>query len=122
MKLTVANLLVIYYSAFGHVFQMAQAVANGASQSGAHQVKIVRIPEMAAPQNRVIQPEKEKPASSNGLSNQFRLTDRYSKYEAAGVLQENIPYANNDDLRWADGILWGFLRTMARCQLKSSCF
>lgn len=108
MKLTVANLLVIYYSAFGHVFQMAQAVANGASQSGAHQVKIVRIPEMAAPQNRVIQPEKERPASSKGLSNQFRLTDRYSKYEAAGALQESIPFASNDDLRWADGILWGF--------------
>lgn len=110
-----ANLLVIYYSAFGHVFQMAQAVAEGASQSGAHQVRMVRIPEMIAAQNRVIQQDKERPragnenlASAATLSKQFRLTDRYSKYEATQVLQQDIPIATNDDLRWADGILWGF--------------
>jgi NAD(P)H dehydrogenase (quinone) len=110
-----ANILVIYYSAFGHVLQMAQAVADGASQSGKHQVRIVRIPEMVASQNRVIQLDKTRPeaegdtaASSQVLSKQFRLTDRYSKYEAAQALQQEIPIATNDDLRSADGILWGF--------------
>lgn len=110
-----ANLLVIYYSAFGHVYQMAQAVADGASQSGAHPVRIVRIPEMAADVNRVITPDKdrrpatkEKTSSASTLSKQFRLTDRYQKYEATLALQKEIPIATNDDLRWADGILWGF--------------
>lgn len=110
-----ANLLVIYYSAFGHVFQMAQAVADGASQSGAHSVRMVRIPEMVAETNRVIKQDKERRSSSNEelsssttLSKQFRLMDRYHKYEATLDLQQDIPIATNDDLRWADGILWGF--------------
>jgi NAD(P)H dehydrogenase (quinone) len=60
-----ANLLVIYYSAFGHVFQMAQAVADGANQSGANQVRIFRIPEMIAAQNRVIQQDKNRPRAEN---------------------------------------------------------
>ncbi|MDD9269321.1 NAD(P)H:quinone oxidoreductase [Paenibacillus sp. GCM10023248] len=103
-----ANLLVIYYSAFGHVWQMAHAAADGAGRSGAHRVRIVRILEMASPANRVIRREKDEPANSAVLSRQFRLTDRYTKYEAAQSLQQHIPYATNDDLRWADGILWGF--------------
>ncbi|MDR6553021.1 NAD(P)H-dependent oxidoreductase [Paenibacillus qinlingensis] len=110
-----ANLLVIYYSAFGHVYQMAQAVADGASQSGAHLVRIVRIPEMAADANRVIRPDQDRPpavqektSNSTTLAKQFRLTDRYQKYEATVALQKEIPIASNDDLRWADGILWGF--------------
>ncbi|MEW9698226.1 NAD(P)H-dependent oxidoreductase [Paenibacillus sp. SI8] len=110
-----ANILVIYYSAFGHVFQMAQAVAEGAGKSSQHQVRIVRIPELAASENRVIQrdqnrqeAEEEDVVSARTLSKQFRLTDRYSKYEATLILQQDIPWATNDDLRWADGILWGF--------------
>ncbi|MBD0382656.1 NAD(P)H:quinone oxidoreductase type IV [Paenibacillus sedimenti] len=108
-----ANILVIYYSAFGHVFQMAQAIAEGARGAGEHQVKIVRIPEMISMENRVIQldksrPEAESDDSAPQLSKQFRLTDRYSKYEALQALQADIPIATNDDLRWADGILWGF--------------
>lgn len=110
-----ANLLVIYYSAFGHVFQMAQAVADSASQSGAHSVRMVRIPEMIAETNRVIKQDKDRRSSANEessstttLSKQFRLMDRYHKYEATLALQQDIPFATNDDLRWADGILWGF--------------
>ncbi|MFD0692583.1 NAD(P)H-dependent oxidoreductase [Paenibacillus sp. GCM10027628] len=110
-----ANILVIYYSAFGHVFQMAQAVAEGASQDGEHQVRVVRIPEMIGHENRVIQQDKNRPAAESKtsvaaqtLSNQFRLTDRYSKYVATQAMQGEIRIATNDDLRWADGILWGF--------------
>lgn len=106
-----ANVLVIYYSAFGHVFQMAQAVAEGASQAGKNQVRVARIPEMISSGNRVIQLDKDRPepaVSERPLSKQFRLTDRYSKYEATLALQEEIPIATHDDLRWADGILWGF--------------
>ncbi|MFC5452050.1 NAD(P)H-dependent oxidoreductase [Paenibacillus aestuarii] len=108
-----ANILVIYYSAFGHVFEMAKAVAEGASQAGNHCVRVVRIPELTPYRNPVIEAgsnrsETAAAAQSPTLSKQFRLTDRYSKFEASRALQMNIPYATNDDLRWADGILWGF--------------
>ncbi|MGG1551855.1 NAD(P)H-dependent oxidoreductase [Paenibacillus ferrarius] len=108
-----ANLLVLYYSAFGHVFQMAQAVADGASQSGAHEVRMVRIPELLAAGNRVVKPdgaptENREADGGTALSKQFRLTDRYTKYEATLALQQEIPIATNDDLRWADGVLLGF--------------
>ncbi|RTE09342.1 NAD(P)H:quinone oxidoreductase [Paenibacillus whitsoniae] len=108
-----ANLLVLYYSAFGHVFQMAQAVADGASQSGAHEVRMVRIPELLAAGNRVVKPdgartENREADEGAALSKQFRLTDRYTKYEATLALQQEIPIATNDDLRWSDGVLLGF--------------
>ncbi|TDG00537.1 NAD(P)H-dependent oxidoreductase [Paenibacillus piri] len=118
-----ANILVVYYSAFGHVFQMAQAVAEGANREPGSDVRIVRIAEMASPANRVIGLDRERgkpsaeevssgqavPAESERqLSGRFRLQDRYAKYEAVLELQNNIPIATNEDLRWADGILWGF--------------
>jgi NAD(P)H dehydrogenase (quinone) len=41
---TVAKVLVLYHSAYGHVEKMAEAVAEGARQAGAH-VDIKRVPE-----------------------------------------------------------------------------
>ncbi|MFD0681071.1 MULTISPECIES: NAD(P)H-dependent oxidoreductase [unclassified Paenibacillus] len=125
-----ANILVVYYSAFGHVYQMAQAVADGAERAGGNAVRIVRIAEMESPLNRTInldrnkqEEEKVQPEQSEfelkqdktgqdkverELSGRFRLRDRYSKYEAVLEQQREIPIATNEDLRWADGILWGF--------------
>jgi NAD(P)H dehydrogenase (quinone) len=40
-----ARVLVLYYSAYGHIEQMAEAVAEGARQAGA-QVDIRRVPEL----------------------------------------------------------------------------
>jgi len=40
----VAKVLVLYYSAYGHIETMAQAVAEGAREAGAH-VDIKRVPE-----------------------------------------------------------------------------
>lgn len=40
------NILVIYYSAYGHIFQMAKAVCQGAEKVHDVNVKLVRIPEM----------------------------------------------------------------------------
>lgn len=40
-----AKILVLYYSAYGHIEQMAQAVAQGARAAGAH-VDIRRVPEL----------------------------------------------------------------------------
>jgi NAD(P)H dehydrogenase (quinone) len=41
----VAKILVLYYSAYGHIEQMAEAVAQGARAAGAH-VDIRRVPEL----------------------------------------------------------------------------
>lgn len=42
-----AKVLVLYYSSYGHVEQMAQAVAEGARGGGASVVDIKRVPETA---------------------------------------------------------------------------
>jgi multimeric flavodoxin WrbA len=40
-----AKVLVLYYSAYGHIEKMAEAVAEGAKLAGAH-VDIKRVPEL----------------------------------------------------------------------------
>ena len=40
-----AKVLVLYYSAYGHIEQMANAVAEGAREAGA-QVDVKRVPEL----------------------------------------------------------------------------
>jgi NAD(P)H dehydrogenase (quinone) len=42
---TMAKVLVLYYSAYGHIETMAHAVAEGARQAGAH-VDVKRVPEL----------------------------------------------------------------------------
>ena len=44
-----AKVLVLYYSAYGHVEAMANAVAEGAREAGA-QVEIKRVPELVPPE------------------------------------------------------------------------
>jgi len=44
-----AKVLVLYYSAYGHIEAMAQAVAEGAKSAGA-QVDIKRVPELVPPE------------------------------------------------------------------------
>jgi NAD(P)H dehydrogenase (quinone) len=45
MERRMAKVLVLYYSTYGHVEQMAQAIAEGAREAGA-QVDIKRVPEL----------------------------------------------------------------------------
>jgi len=104
-----ANVLVIYYSAYGHVFKMAQSAADGAEAAGSR-VRLARIPEMESEKNRRVYLDKK---GSSGpfpskLDARFKPEERFKMYEAALELQKDIPIATNDDLRWADGILWGF--------------
>ena len=40
-----AKVLVLYYSTYGHIEQMAQAVAEGAREAGA-EVAVKRVPEL----------------------------------------------------------------------------
>jgi NAD(P)H dehydrogenase (quinone) len=49
MEIAMAKILVLYYSAYGHIEKMAQAVAEGARQAGAS-VDIKRVPELVPEQ------------------------------------------------------------------------
>lgn len=103
-----SRLLIIYYSAYGHVFRMAEAAAEGAAAAGC-EVRIRRIPEMESEANRTpYQDKKRQETGHSELSRHFKTVDRFSKYEAALEWQKDILVATNEDLRWADGIVWGF--------------
>lgn len=105
-----SRLLVLYYSAYGHVFHMARAAAEGASQTGA-EVRICRIPEMKSEYDRTPYQDKFKDRAKDEvpeLSRHFKTVDRFAKYEASMIEQKDIPIAGNEDLRWADGIVFGF--------------
>jgi NAD(P)H dehydrogenase (quinone) len=105
-----ANVLIIYFSAYGHIHKMAEAAAEGAVSEG-HVAKLVRIPDFLHPDNITAlldHPERRRGAEDSGLSGTFRVGGRWEKYEAAQEVQQSIPLATADDLRWADGIVWGF--------------
>lgn len=80
------NILIPYYSAYGHIYKMAQAVADGAAKVEGVQVKIARISEFAV--------------VKEAMSGQ----DYYVQAQNA---QQQVPEATHDDLRWADGVIWG---------------
>src|SRR6516164_9629656 len=80
------NVLVVYYSAYGHTYRMAQAVEEGAKSVPDSQVRLRRIPELEE--------------SRKVLSGQ-------EHYRLAQEKQKAVPEVNQDDLRWADGICWG---------------
>lgn len=79
------KIAVIYYSATGHVHQLADALAEGAQESGA-EVRLRRVPELAPPEA----------VSAN--ADWQRYTD-----EVAPMVEE----ATLADLEWADGFAFG---------------
>jgi NAD(P)H dehydrogenase (quinone) len=81
------NVLVIYYSSYGHTARMAQSVADGARGAEPEvEVRVVRIPE---------------------LEEARRAMSTQEWYVKAQEAHADIPEATLDDLRWADGIIWG---------------
>jgi len=81
-----ANVLVLYYSSYGHIYRMAQAVAEGARSEEGTEVRIRRIPELEeARQALAAQPA----------------------YVQAQEQQKEVPEATQDDLRWATSVAWG---------------
>lgn len=78
------NVAVIYYSATGNVHQLAEAVAQGAAESGA-EVRLRRAAELA-PQEAI---------------------DSRPEWRAHLDATAEIPVGTNDDLGWADGIALG---------------
>ncbi|GLX69837.1 NAD(P)H-dependent oxidoreductase [Paenibacillus glycanilyticus] len=105
-----ANVLIIYFSSYGHMYRMAEAAAQGAEGEG-HIARLVRIPEFLHPGNITAlqdHPDRRRNAEDSGISGTFRVGARWEKYEASQTMQQHIPEATADDLRWADGIVWGF--------------
>ena len=80
------NILVVYYSSYGHIHRMAQAVAEGARSVQGADVRLTRVAELEA--------------ARQGMSKQ-------PAYQQAQEQMKEIPVATLDDLRWADGICWG---------------
>ncbi|HEV2292354.1 MAG TPA: NAD(P)H:quinone oxidoreductase [Tepidisphaeraceae bacterium] len=80
------NLLVVYYSSYGHLFKMAQAVEAGARSVADTEVRLRRVAELEGARQHMSQ----QPA-----------------YVAAQEAQREVAIASNDDLRWADGVCWG---------------
>ena len=80
------NVLVPFYSTFGHVHQMANAVADGARSVAGTEVRVRRIPELEAARQAM-----------SGI-------EWYVKAQQA---QAEIAEVTQDDLRWADGVAWG---------------
>ncbi|WEG17187.1 NAD(P)H:quinone oxidoreductase [Alkalihalophilus pseudofirmus] len=81
-----AKILVPYYSAYGHIYEMAKAVAKGAEEVEGTEVKLVKIPEFDA--------------VKEAMSSQ-------DPYVSAQEEQGQVAEATHDDLKWADGIAWG---------------
>ena len=80
------NVLVAFYSTYGHVHRMALAVAEGAESVPDTTVRLRRIAELE---------EARKALSAQDA------------YVPAQQEQAAIPVVAHDDLRWAHGIAWG---------------
>jgi NAD(P)H dehydrogenase (quinone) len=80
------NILVVYYSSYGHLYKMAQAVVEGAKREADADVRLRRVEELEQ--------------ARAGMSKQ-------PAYVAAQEAQKDVPIVTHDDLRWADGICWG---------------
>lgn len=78
------NVLIVYYSAYGHVYDLARAVEEGAKAVANVEVRVRKVAEFA-----------EVRQAGN------------AKYEEAQARQKDVPAATHNDLRWADGICWG---------------
>lgn len=81
-----ANLLVTYYSTFGHVHALGQAVAEGARTVSGTDVRVRRIAEIEAARQAM-----------SSIPFYVQIQQQMS----------SIPEVSHDDLRWADGIAWG---------------
>jgi NAD(P)H dehydrogenase (quinone) len=81
-----SHILVTYYSTFGHVHTLAEAVAAGARAVGGSEVRMRRVPELEAAR---------------------RAMAASPPYVRAQEMMAHVPEVTHDDLRWADGIAWG---------------
>lgn len=80
------NILVTFYSMYGHTHTLADAVREGAEAVDGTELRVRRIPEF------------------DPLRAQLADNEAYRKAQEA---MDALGEVTHDDLRWADGILWG---------------
>ncbi len=80
------NIVIPFYSSYGTTHKLAEAVEDGVADVPGSTVRLRRIPEL--------------PSAEEAMSGQ-------DAYDAAQAEMEDIPRVAHDDLRWADGIIWG---------------
>ncbi len=78
------KVLVLFYSTYGHMFQMAKAAAEGAGKVDGSEVKIMRVPELLS--DEILQ-------QMGALEAQKQFAD--------------VPVASPKDLEWADAVIFG---------------
>ena len=78
------NVAVIYYSATGTVYELADSVAAGAKDAGA-EVRLLKVKELAPA---------EAIASNQGWADHAAAT-------------QDVPVATGDDILWADAVIFG---------------
>lgn len=78
------NILIVFYSTYGHIYKMAEAVAEGAKTVKGAQVKLTRVPETLSKE----------------------VLEKMGAVEAQKVF-ESIPICAVDELASADAILFG---------------
>jgi NAD(P)H dehydrogenase (quinone) len=80
------KILVVYYSMYGHVLKMARAAAEGAQAVAGAEVALRRVQELESNLPKV----------------------QASKHAQETLAQQaDVPIATLDDLRWADGVIFG---------------
>ncbi|KYG30752.1 NAD(P)H:quinone oxidoreductase [Alkalihalobacillus trypoxylicola] len=100
-----AEIVVVYFSAYGHIAKMSEAVAQGVNDTEGCKAKVVRIPDFEDESLRVAY---QRTQVSSTKINHFKLTKSKEDYERNEQEQESIPLVSMDDLRNADGVIWGF--------------
>jgi len=81
-----SNVVIPFYSSYGTTYRLAQAVEAGASSVSGTTVRLRRIPELDS--------------AEEAMSEQ-------DAYVEAQEEMGSVPRISHDDLRWADGIIWG---------------
>ena len=80
------QILIVYYSMYGHIYQLARAIEGGAKSVAGAEVMLRRVKEF---------PEVEQATASN----EFAVKVRES--------QKDVPIVTLDDLRAADAVIFG---------------
>jgi NAD(P)H dehydrogenase (quinone) len=78
------NIAVIYYSATGTVYELAQLILTGAEDAGA-EVRLLKVAELA-PKAAI---------------------DANPAWQANAAATQHVPTATSDDVRWADAVILG---------------
>ncbi|MCF7913824.1 MAG: NAD(P)H:quinone oxidoreductase [Spirochaetaceae bacterium] len=78
------KVLVLFYSSYGHMYQMAQSALAGAEEVEGSEVKIMRVPELL----------------SDEVLGQIGALEAQKQWA-------DIPVAGPEDLEWADAVIFG---------------